>query len=233
MSPASVLIDGQEFEAAEDRPVVFGREDADGVVGLDVNDMGISAIAGSIERQWGLWWAANHSRKRRLLLDNGTGGTPQRLECGQRFAINVRRLTVLVPGAIYTHRVEVVLPDDDLALVRDVRLSSGTVTVDDLRLSERDKDALVALLSGYLEAFPRRSSRPRSYREAAEILGPPWTDVTVRKQIERVKDRARRACLYFEGPHANYELADHLVTNALLVPADLDRLQNRHEPQQG
>ena len=224
MSSALVLIGGEQFEATPERPCVFGRADADGGVGLDGADMGISAVAGAVEWAWGLWWLVNHSRKRRLLLDDGSGGQSQRLECGQRFAVNVRALTVLVPGAIYTHRVEVIVPESDLARVEGSRITSGTVTVGDLHLSERDRDALVALFSGYLEAFPRRSTHPRSYQQAAELLGPPWTGVTVRKQIERLKERAARAGVYFEGVHANYELADFLVANGLLVPGDLARL---------
>lgn len=224
MSTATVLIGGEEFEVTAEQPFVFGRADGDEVVGLDASDMGISAIAGSVEWAWGLWWLINHSRKRRLLLEDGSGGQPQRLECGQRFAINVRRLTVLVPGAIYTHRVEVVVPESDLARVEGSRLTSGTITTGDLTLSERDKDVLVAMFSGYLESFPRRSTRPRTYQQAAELLGPPWTGVTVRKQIERLKERAARSGVYFDGPHANYDLADHLVANGLLVPDDLSRL---------
>ena len=80
------------------------------------------------------------------------------------------------------------------------------------------------MFAGYLETFPHRSAHPRTYQQAADVLGPPWTSVTVRKQIERLKERCPRADLYFEGPHANYELADHLVTNGLLIPTDLKRL---------
>jgi len=221
---AAVVIAGEEFEVTPERPFVFGRSDGEGVVGLDSSDMGISAIAGSVEWAWGLWWLVNHSRKRRLLLDDGTGGQAQRLECGQRFAINVGCLTVVVPGAIYTHRVEVVIPESDLARVEGSQITSGTLVAGDLRLSERDKDVLVAMFSGYLEAFPRRSTRPRTYQQAATLLGPPWTAVIVRKQIERLKERAARLEAYFEGPHANYDLADYLVANGLLVPDDLARL---------
>ena len=224
MSTATVLIAGEEFQVMPAQPLVFGRADGDGVVGLDSSDMGISATAGSVEWAWGLWWLVNHSRKRRLLLDDGTGGHPQRLECGQRFAINVQRLAVLVPGAIYTHRIEVVVPESALARAEGSRITSGTVTAADLRMSERDKDVLVAVFSGYLETFPRRTTRPRTYKQAAELLGSPWTAVTVRKQIERLKERAARVGLYFEGQHSNYDLADHLVANGLLVPDDLARL---------
>jgi hypothetical protein len=131
---------------------------------------------------------------------------------------------VLVPGAIYTHRVEVVIPESDLARIAGSQVTSGTLVAGDLRLSERDKDVLVAMFSGYFEAFPRRSTRPRTYQQAATLLGPPWTAVTVRKQIERLKDRAARIEAYFEGPHANYDLADYVVANGLLVQDDLARL---------
>jgi hypothetical protein len=224
---ATVLILGEEFRVIPEQPFLFGRADGDGVVGLDTSDMGISSLAGSVEWAWGLWWLVNHSRKRRLLLDDGTGGEPQRLDCGQRFAINVPRLTVLVPGAIYTHRIEVVVPEGDLARVAGSRITSGTLIAGDLRLSERDKDVLVAMFSGYLEDFPRRTMRPRTYQQAADLLGTPWTAVTVRKQIERLKERAARADVYFEGRYANYDLADHLVANRLLVRDDLARLERR------
>jgi hypothetical protein len=130
---------------------------------------------------------------------------------------------MLVPGAFYTHRVEIVVLESDLARIEGGRVTSGTVTVGDLRLSERDKDAPVAMFFGYLEELPRRSTRPRTYQEAAQLLGP-WTNVVVRKQIERLKERTARSGFYFEGTHANYDLADHLVANSLLVPGDLARL---------
>jgi hypothetical protein len=222
---ASVRLGGEGFSVSRDEPLVFGRADDEAVVGLDPTDMGISAIAGSVEWAWGTWWVVNRSGKRRLLLDDGGGGAPQRLECGQRFAISVPRLNVLVPGAIRTHRLEVVVPEDQLARFEGERPSSGTVTASAVRLSDKDKDVLVALFSRYLEDFPRRSARPLTYQEAADLLGPPWTKVTVRKQIERLKERMGKADLYFEGPHALYDLADHLVANGLLSPADLGRLR--------
>ncbi|HEV2759194.1 MAG TPA: hypothetical protein VGV86_06450 [Acidimicrobiales bacterium] len=222
----AVLIGSEEFTLSPERPFVFGRADAPGVTGLDARDMGISAVAGSVEAAWGLWWVLNHSRKRRLLLDDGGGGAPQRLDCGHRYAINVCRLGILVPGAVYTHHVEVVLPTSDLACFQRVGPSSDTIGAE-TTLSERDRDVVVALLSGYLDNFPRRQARPRTYQEAAELLGPPWTRTTVRKQIERLKQRLARSGAYFEGPQANYDLADHLIGSGLLSPADLDRLPAR------
>lgn len=224
---ATVVIGAEEFALSAEQPFAFGREDADGVVGLDANDMGISAVAGSVEWTWGLWWVVNQSRKRPLLLDNGTGGSPQRLECGHRHAISSARLSVLVPGVIYTHRLEVFIPEGELACDRTPRESSGTITAGDLHLSERDRDVLVALLAGYLEDFPRRQPRPRTYQEAADVLGQPWTSVTVRKRIERLRSRLARTGMYCDGPQANYDLADHLISNGILSPADLSRLPKR------
>jgi hypothetical protein len=224
-----VLIAGERFVLSTERPFVFGRAGGNGVIGLDANDMGISAEAGSIERVWRMWWVVNRSRKRRLFLDDGGGGAHQRLDCGHRHAINVPRLSVLVPGAIYTHRLEVVVPAEDLARFHSERPSAGTIPAAEARLSERELelDVVVALMSGYLEDFPRRQARPRTYQEAAELLGPPWTKTTVRKQVERLKQRLARTDAYFEGPHANYELADYLVGNGLIGPDDLGRLSKR------
>ena len=220
-----MVIGDEEFGLAQERPFVFGRADADGVVGLDANDMGISAEAGSVEWAWGMWWVVNRSRKRPLLLDGG-GGSCQPLACGQRHAIGVRRLSILVPGAIYTHRLEVAVPNADLARFQVDRPSSGTIT-GEVTLHERERDVVVALLSGYLQEFPRRQARPLTYQQAADLLGPPWTKTTVRKQLERLKERLAGNGVYFEGPHANYDLADHLIGNGLLSPTDLSRLPPR------
>jgi hypothetical protein len=186
----------------------------------------ISAVAGSVERVADLWWVVNRSRKRRLLLDLGGGGNPLPLELGQRFAVSSARLVILVPGAVFTHKVEVLVPDEELARVGPGQ-SSGTISGGEIRLSERDLDVLVALLGGYLEEFPRRSARPRSYQEAADRLGAPWTKLTVRKQVERLKQRLSGQGLYFEGPQANFDLADFLIAQGLLGPAQLSRLARR------
>jgi hypothetical protein len=211
---------------APERSFVFGRADADGVVGLDHNDMGISAEAGSVECGKELWWVVNRSRKRHLLLDGGAGSPLQRLEAGRRHAITVARLGVLVPGVIYTHRLEVVVSVEDLACFNSDNPSSGTIT-GEVRLSGHDRDVVTALLWGYLQEFPRRQARPRTYQQAADLLGPPWTKTTVRKQIERLRQRLARAGVYCEGPQANFELADHLLENGVVTPVDLDRLAAR------
>jgi hypothetical protein len=217
-----VLIGDRQFVVSADATFTFGRVERDDIVGLDPSDMGISAVAGSIRHQWGLWWLENLSRKRRLLLGDGSGGALRGLECRRRTAIDSRHLTVLVPGAIHTHRVEVALPASGRVHVgRQLLSSTGSRG---FRFDERDKDVLVALLSDYLDAFPSRPPILRSYREAAELLGPPWTKDSVRKRLTRLRQRASRTEPGFAGPLANLDLADHLVANSLLVPADRDRL---------
>jgi hypothetical protein len=143
---ATALIGDDRYSVAPDQPFVFGRYGADEVVGLDDTDMGISRFAGCVRHDYGFWWLVNLSAKRHLLLDDGPGGVPQQLRCGRRHAINVARLTILVPGANYTHRIDVIVPATQLARVEPALESSGTLTAGDIQLSDRDRDrdALVA-----------------------------------------------------------------------------------------
>lgn len=228
---ASVTVGTERFVASVERPFVFGRADGTGVVGLDVDDMGISAIAGSIEMAWGVWWVVNQSSKRPLMLEH-PGGPPQlRIAPGHRYAVTTERVNVLVPGAIYTHVLEVVLPAAYASQLRTGtgRPTSGTLTGAPVDFSTRERDALTALCAGYLESFPLRREHPNTYEEAARLLGgQPWTGDRVRKAVERVRERfAKKQGVYFEGPQANYELAANLVSAGILTGEDLARLPGR------
>jgi hypothetical protein len=221
----SVLVGGEEFRATPDAPFVFGRADAPGIIGLDPNDMGISSEAGSVECEWGVWWIVNRSSKRRLLVEDPAGASPMRIDCGHRFAITVPRLGVLVPGAVYTHRLEVILPGDAVAALGvPRRASSGTITSEGAALSEKDRGVLTAMFNGYLRPFPQYDPRPVTYRRAAELLGPPWTQTTVRRQLDRIKERWAKAGHFFDGPRANDDFADYLVRELILTRQDLARL---------
>jgi hypothetical protein len=219
----SVLMGDRQFVVGPDRPLRFGRADRGGVVGLDPDDMGISTVAGSVRQEWGVWWLENHSRKRRLLLGDGSAVSLRGLECGRRTVILDRHLTVLVPGALHSHTVEIVTPITGTGGMGD-RESSDAVGAQGLRLGERDKDVLVAVLADYLDAFPTRPPVPRTYQQAAELLGPPWTKRSVRKQIARLRGRVARVGPVFVGPQANYDMAAHLVVNSLLDPTDRNRI---------
>ena len=209
---ATVLIGEREVMVTANSLVRFACTDRDGVVGLGPDDMGISTVAGSVRREWDVWWLENHSRKRRLLLDDGSGGALLHLDCGQRTPIDE-----------HTHRVDVVVPTTNLVRLGH-RSPAGTAAAHGLRLDERDIDVLVVLLADSLDAFPARPTVPRTYQEAADVLGPPWTKASVRRRIAQLKHRAARAGTGFLGPFSNYDLVDQLVVNALLGPADRDRL---------
>jgi len=228
---ASIVVGGEEFHATEQAPFVFGRADGDGVVGLDAKDMGISGVAGSIEFTWGVWWVVNQSTKRPLLIEHPAGPGQLTLAPGHRHAVTVERLSVIVPGAIYSHVLDVVLPHDYTSALRGdaARLTSGTLVASSVGLSDRERDAVTALSAGYLESFPHRREHPNTYEESARLLGgDTWTADRVRKAVERVKARfAEKEGVYFSGPQANYELAGHLVAAGILSGEDLARLPAR------
>ena len=98
------------------------------------------------------------------------------LPAGHRHAIMALRVDILVPGAIYTHVIEVGLPAGYSAQLTGAvgRLTTGTLTSAEVSLSERERDALVALCAGYLEPFHHRLEQPRTYADAAELLGGNW-----------------------------------------------------------
>lgn len=217
-----MTVRGRELRVERDVPFCFGRGDAEGIVGLDPADMGISALAGSVEFGAGYWWVVNSSRKRPLFIDLGSG--PEvRLDVRHRHAVNTTALSVLVRGAILTHRLGVTVPEADLGRHAAPAPSSGTLTAE-VRLSDSDRHAVVALFAGYLQAFPRRSPHPADYAWAADFLGPPWTRTMVRKRVERIRERLAAGGIYFDGPNARHELAEYLITNGIIGPDDLARL---------
>jgi hypothetical protein len=196
--------------------------DIPGVIGLDPQDMGISRRALAVEFDQGVWWLVNLSAKRNLLLDPGYGSAMITLRPGQRHAIAVSPLGVLVPGAIYTHRLDIHVPDDALALRRPSELgASGTITAEDLHLTESDREALAAVFSPLLRAWPRRGAHPFSYQEAADLLGPSWTGTAVRKHLERIRQRLAESGMFFAGSHAKDDLGQYLLDNGVLTAADL------------
>lgn len=229
MQQAVVLIGEERFEADETQPFVFGRDDSDGAVGLNTNDMGVSGIAGSIEWSWGLWWVVNLSAKRRLLVETQVGIAPTVLERGHRHAVVVPRLRVLVPGALFTYAIEMRVSEDYARRLQHAT-AEGTGTLvpgADVGLSDKDVTALAAVFAGYLEPWPHRREQPNGYTAAAKLAGPDWTATTVRKRIERIRERFQDVGLFFEGDRARDELAAHLISNGMITGDDLRRLAGR------
>jgi hypothetical protein len=228
----TLRLDGARYRVTPAAPFVFGRADIAGVaavVGLDEDDMGISGRAGTIEWAWNVWWVVNLSSKRPLLIETRRSGQPIVLEPRQRHAVTSERLTVLVPGAVFTHAIDVSVPRSYTRHLRQpaLRTTTGTLTPHQIELSVDDRDVLTALCRGYLEPFPRNSNVPRSYREVAAALGSPWSATAVRKRVERIKTRFADVGVYFDGSQGNHELATYLTVNMVLTFADLQRLAER------
>ena len=236
---ALVCVGNDRLTATAVRPLLFGRadiapppagpdraDDPPGVVGLDPQDMGISARALAVEFDQGVWWLANLSAKRNLLLDPGYGSALITLRPGQRHAIAVTPLGVLVPGAIFTHRLDIHVPDTALAVRRPGEFGvSDTIAGEELHLTKSDREALTAVYSPLLRSWPRRGAHPLSYQEAADLLGTRWTGTSVRKHVERVRQRLAESGTFFEGSHAKDDLGQYLLDNALLTAADLAALE--------
>jgi hypothetical protein len=223
VSDVTVRIGDREFVVTADRAFDFGRADADGVVGLDATDMGISSRAGSVFWE-GVWFVANTSRKCPLYLDLGPVLGVQVLDCGHRHAINVEPLGIEVRGLTRTHFITVVVPPGDLARVNLDRPTNGTV-VNVVSLSDPERDVAVAMFEGYLLRAPRHQPWPRTYAAAAKRLGGERTKDSVRKQMEHLRERlAEDHKMYFDGPRALYELADEFIRTRVITPDDLSRL---------
>jgi hypothetical protein len=222
----TILVGGEKFVATPPEPFIFGRADDGPIVGLDPDDMGISAEAGSVEFEFNVWWVINRSRKRPLLVENNAGAPTARLDAGERNALTRAESIVLVPGAVSTHRLDIQLSPEAVGSLRvETAQGGGTIIVGDVPLSEKDRDVLTALCCGYLRPFPRHDPRTLTYQQVAELLGAEWTPTTVRKQVERIKKRMRDSKLYFEGLRANDEMAEHLIANGILGRDDLSRLE--------
>ncbi len=163
-SEVLVCVGDDHLSAAVGRPLVFGRADLVTTAGIGPDGAGSvgpratnrrrrprppassawtprtwasRARALAIEFDQGVWWLANLSGKRNLLLDAGYGSAMITLRPAQRHAIAVWPLGVLVPGAIYTHRIDIHVPKEALAVRRPSELgASGTITAEDLHLTD-------------------------------------------------------------------------------------------------
>jgi len=225
-SCATVEIGSRRFVVPRSRPFYFGRADGPDVVGLEASDRGISSYAGSVE--WdGRWFVTNPSHKCQLLLDEGRGGGVLSLDCLHAHAINVERLAVWVRGSIRRHPIVVTVPVEDLPRVDLNRPPTRPGTVTGATLNGAERLVVVALFEGYLLSPPRHEPHPRSYAEAAERLADGRTRDSARKQIEHLRERLRKQDLYFEGPHANYEMAEYFIRYKLITADDLGLLPPR------
>ncbi|MFN2506231.1 MAG: hypothetical protein ABR540_18800 [Acidimicrobiales bacterium] len=221
---AQVVVQGRAYKLGHTGRLDFGRggDETSDVVALDPSDMGISAVAGSVYFEGGRWVVANRSRKRPLLVEAPSHGGQIRVGCQHIYALCDAQVVVLVPGLRYTHRVEVRIPETDVAPVASAAEGGKTVVVRDLCRPD-DIVALTALFSGYLRPFPYHDRHPLTYREAASLAG--MGEVALRKRIENFRGRLSRSGIAdIGGDKALYDLADFLLDQGVIGPEDLDRL---------
>ena len=221
MIVASISVDGQTRDLSDRDSVRIGRagDEALDIIGLDDRDRGISRLAASITVSGTDIVIRNESANASLYLDRGLG-EPLALRPEERFLV-ADTCSIEIRGTVRYHRVDV----HPRLVATGPRLprppGAPTVTVQ-LDLTTRDRAALAALYRGYLEAFPRRDCVPSTYEEAGVVLGVPAS--TVRRRIDRVRERLAEQGVIIEGRNARETLATYLLDNEFLGPRDLVRL---------
>ena len=233
-----VEVDGQRFELDPGSPFTFGRDAAVCTLGLGVRplDRGISRVAGSISHENGLWWITNRSTTRSLhVIDVDTGiGIPlpvARANWPAPVHPVAKPLTILVTGEIRGHAISVRASADDVPVVGTLPATVDTVGTRKLLppLTDKQREALVALVEGYLLPFPHYRPEPRTYEEAASRLGLPAS--TVRKRIENVRHQLVQAGVAnLEAADARRNLAEWMLANRLINAADHDWLRAGRGP---
>ena len=225
---------GKVFELEPSAPFTFGRDANACTVCLDANDVGISRVAGSISHTNGMWWVSNRSENRELQVIDETGLSTtlppaRRGAPGGRHAVDRPQLTVLVTGEVLTHALAVMATPNEIPVAPEppkVLDRTPTHTVS-LRLTDKQREALVALVEGYLLPFPRYDPQPRTYADAALRLG--LRRSVVAKRIEKVRLTLVQAGVpRLEGEDdARRHLAEWVLSTRVITRADLDWLKRR------
>ena len=225
----TVGLGDRRYEVGEGEGLTFGRSQR-ATICLDPSDLGISRIAGSLESDTGVWWLVNKSNVRPLEVVDDVGIRTV-LPPGRRIAVTAP-ITVIVEGSTRRHALTVDLPED-----AQENLSAGpfpvlqvegnpTQAASDVSITPADKLALVALFSGYLEAFPRYDPHPKSYAEAAARLS--WPRTTLVKRVEYLRTRLTNAGVpNLLGDNALQHLAEWALATGLISRDDLSLLPPR------
>jgi hypothetical protein len=218
---ASVSYADQRYEVTTGEAFTFGRSSTCTIC-LDDADRGISRLAGSVEHHSGSWWLHNRSTSRTLVAVDDMG-IRSVVAPGRRIAVD-GRLTVVVEGSARRHALEVRVGRADgswpLGVGEPVSGELPTAARGEVLINSLDRLALVALFSGYLEPFPRYDPHPRSYADAAALLG--WPRTTLVKRIEHLRARLTAAGIpNLVGHDALDHLAEWSLTMRVLSRDDL------------
>lgn len=191
---------------------------------LDPDDPAISRLAGSVECIGSVWWLVNSSTRRQLTLVDELG-LRSVLAPGRRMPLE-GRLRVIVDGAAPDNGParshELVLHGPAPADTAGDASATGLPTVfgQQVRITEDDRRALVALFAGYLLEGAQYDPNPKSYAAAAARLGCPRT--TLVKRIEYMRTRLTDAGVpNLQGWNALAALAEYALTTGLISRDDL------------
>jgi hypothetical protein len=223
---------GRKIELAPGDELTFGR-DRTCDVSLDTSDVGISRVAGRIGHEDHAWAVVNLSRKRALHVVDQSGFAvplPVATAAGpaSRRLVDQQVLTILIAGERSTHALILKLPKQP-APAPSVAPPVDPVSTRSQapKLTDRQREVLVALAQGYLRRYPDYDPRPLTYQQVADQLG--LTKRQVMKRVERVRDELVAAHVPgLEGEiDARRPLCEWLLATRIITPSDLDWLQPR------
>jgi hypothetical protein len=222
-----VVHDGQPWALTALQALTFGRA-ASCTVCLDAADRGISRLAGSVEHGAGTWWVCNRSAVRALTVVDDLGIRTV-VAPGRRVAVT-GPVTIVVECTARRHALEVrpdrgPPPDGQPELRRgDDADPLPTSAAGEVVINALDRLAMVALFARYLETFPHYEPHPRTYADAASVLG--WPRSTLVKRIEYVRTRLTNAGVpNLLGENALEYLAEWALTTGVLTRSDLDLIK--------
>jgi hypothetical protein len=218
---AVVVHDGVPHELGPGEVLTFGRSSLCTIC-LDSSDRGISRLAGSVQHESGAWWLWNRSGKRPLTVVDELG-IRSLVVPGRRIALG-GNLTVVVEGSVRRHAIDVQADLSVVSVTGEAPQFEGdempTAAGGEVMINALDRLALVSLFSGYLEPFPRYHPHPRSYADAAAMLG--WPRTTLVKRIEHLRTRLTNAGFpNLVGEEALDHLAEWSLTTGVLTREDL------------
>jgi hypothetical protein len=222
-----VVTGGERHALTAVEALTFGRATSCTVC-LDPDDLGISRLAGSVEHGAGTWWVCNRSAVRAFTVVDDLGIRTV-VPPGRRIAVT-GPVTVIVEGSARRHALEVRADGgahEDMRRLGEDDLSP-TSAAGEVLISELDRLALVALFARYLETFPRYESHPRTYADAASVIG--WPRSTLVKRIEYLRTRLTNAGVpNLLGENGLPHLAEWALTTGVLTRSDLDLLKRQRD----
>lgn len=218
MAEARLMINGTAPRTvAPGDPVRFGRHHQPGVVGLsEPSDTSLSSDQGEIAWEGNALVLTNRSTKVALWVEYRDLVLHVHVPPGGRHVFSDHAV-VIAPGERW---ISVELPRSSAHPV-----PGGTDTVlTTYALSAEQREALAALLCGYLRRFPDHDPKPLQPAQAARLLAEPTTEAAIRRRLDRVKAMVETATGDDLAGQRHREMAMHLFAAGAIGPRDIERI---------